>query len=130
MEEDIKKIQERIIEPFYDFPNPISIELKDNDVELIENLIADNKRLDKENQALFEAYNFNDTNLLAKILKEYRKETKDSIPKSKAEELLEKLDKEEKQELKGVKGQDRYFMKQIYQAKRNTIEELLQEGDK
>ena len=29
---------------------------------------------EEENQSLFEAYNFNDTNLLSKILKEYRKE--------------------------------------------------------
>ena len=75
----------------------------------IENLIADNKRLDKENQALFEAYNFNDTNLLAKILKEYRKEILNSIPKSKVEELRE------------IDNID------LLQFK---IKELLQEGDK
>lgn len=31
-----------------------------------------NKELDKENQGLFELYNFNDTSLLAKILKDYK----------------------------------------------------------
>lgn len=55
---------------------------------------------------------------------------KNMILKSKVQELSEKIDKEEKQKLKGTKGQDRYFVKQIYQAKRSAVQELLQEGDK
>lgn len=43
-------------------------------------LEADNKKLDKENQGLFELYNFNDTSLLAKILKDYKKEIKKLTP--------------------------------------------------
>lgn len=35
-EEIINKIKETIIEPFYCFPNPTSIKLKDTDVSLIE----------------------------------------------------------------------------------------------
>ena len=39
-EEEIKKeIKERLIEPFYCFPNPTSIELKDSDVTLLEILL-------------------------------------------------------------------------------------------
>lgn len=32
-----------------------------------------NKKLDKENQGLFELYNFNNSSLLAKVLKDYKK---------------------------------------------------------
>lgn len=39
-------------------------------------LEAKNKKLDRENQGLFELYNFNDTSLLAKVLKDYKKEIK------------------------------------------------------
>ena len=52
-------------------------------------LETDNKKMDKENQGLFEAYNFNDTNLIAKILKIYRKELKNSINKDKIEAKIE-----------------------------------------
>lgn len=39
----------------------------------IEELKEKNKELDKENQGLFELYNFNDSSLLSKILKDYKK---------------------------------------------------------
>lgn len=51
-------------------------------------LETDNKKLDKENQGLFVAYNFNDTNLFAITLKEYRKEILNSVPKSKVKEII------------------------------------------
>lgn len=82
---------------------------------IIENLIARNKKLEDDLYA---------TNC---IVNEQIDVLRESIPKSKVKELLEKLDKEEKQELKGAKGQDRYFIKQIYSAKRSSIEDLLQE---
>ena len=75
-------------------------ELYDEDQEYITQLNnkifqleTDNKRLDKENQGLFEAYNFNDTNLFVKTLKEYRKEILNSVPKSKVKEKIETLEK-------------------------------------
>ena len=40
-------------------------------------------------------------------------------------EKIEELKKQEKEELKGMKGQDRYFVKQIYQYKIQVLEELL-----
>ena len=55
-------------------------------------LETDNKKLDKENQGLFEAYNFNDTNLFAKTLKEYRKEILNSVPKSRIYNLINELE--------------------------------------
>lgn len=38
--EAIEICKEKIIEPFYDFPNPTSIELKDTDVEAIETVLS------------------------------------------------------------------------------------------
>lgn len=51
----------------------------------------------------------------------------ESIQKSKVREKIKELDKKAKQQLKGVKGQDRYFIKQIYHSKRSFGEELLEE---
>lgn len=49
------------------------------------------------------------------------------IPTSLVKEKKEELDKEEKRELKGAKGQDRYYIKQKYMYKRKVLEELLRE---
>lgn len=49
------------------------------------------------------------------------------IPKSFVKEKLEELDKQEKTELKGMKGQDRYAVKLEYQNKRSILQELLGE---
>ena len=38
--EAIETCKEKIIEPFYDFPNPTSIELKDTDVKAIEMVLS------------------------------------------------------------------------------------------
>lgn len=71
---------------------------KNNHIERLEKELEqeknNNKKLDKENQALFEAYNFNDTNLLAKVLKEYKKELKNSISKNKIREFIKEETKE------------------------------------
>lgn len=48
------------------------------------------------------------------------------ISKSKVKEKIEELNKKEKEELKRMKGQDRYFVKQIYQNKRIILQELLE----
>ena len=42
------EICKEIIEPFYDFPNPISIEIKDTDVRAIETVLNMLKEKDKE----------------------------------------------------------------------------------
>lgn len=39
---------------------------------------------------------------------------------------LKELEEKEKQELKGLKGQDRYFVKQLYDTKINLLNELLE----
>ena len=48
----IEICKEKIIEPFYDFPNPTSIELKDTDVEAIDTVLS----LIKEQQEKIEKY--------------------------------------------------------------------------
>ena len=46
-QEAIEICKKEIIEPFYDFPNPTSIELKDTDVEAIETVLSMLKEKDK-----------------------------------------------------------------------------------
>lgn len=53
-----------------------------------------------------------------------------SIPKSLIKEQIEELNRKEKEELKGSKGQDRYFIKQMYQYQRKSLEELLNKNVK
>lgn len=104
MEEDIKKIQERIIEPFYDFPNPISIELKDTDVELIENLIKRNKELEESNH-----------NLLLIV--------ENSILKSKVRDMIKELERIKYNALTDTTVE-------IMNYKIDILELILREGDK
>lgn len=80
-------------------------------IQAMENLIQEIKELKEENW------------IMRIVDKQY-------INKNKIKEKIEEIKKEEKQELKGLKGQDRYFIKQIYQAKRIVLEELLgEEGE-
>jgi len=94
----------------------ITITVGEDDIEAIENLIQENKEL-KEKQKEYEK----------QLDLDYVEEN--YIAKSKLKEKIEELDKKEKEELKGLKGQDRYFVKQIYQAKRETYKNLLEEGE-
>lgn len=48
------------------------------------------------------------------------------IPIQKIKDKIEELNKKEKEELKGMKGQGRYFVKQTYQNKRMILQELLE----
>ena len=75
----------------------------------------------KKNKYMLEVENgaFVDANELYRIWK-------NSIPISLVEETIKELDKQEKQELKGLKRQDRYFVKQMYQHKRSVLQELLE----
>ena len=125
MEEDIKVLENWLKELDELFEKTKINNTKERTA--LRNLIADNKRLDKENQALFEAYNFNDTNLLARILKEYRKEILNSIPKSKVREIIQKYyDVYEKEK------EYRYTLDVEDEQKvlREIEQDILQEGDK
>ena len=80
-------------------------------------LLTRYKQLEEENKRIksFDIY---------KLVEDW--ETGQLIPVSKVKEKKEELDKEEKRELKGTKGQDRYYIKQKYMYKRKVLEELLE----
>ena len=50
----------------------------------------------------------------------------DSTPNDKIKAKIEELDKQEKEVLKGTKGQDRYAIKQEYMHKRSALQSLLE----
>lgn len=54
-----------------------------------------------------------------------KKASEQFIEVSKVEKELIQLNKDEKAELKGMKGQDRYFVKQQYAVKREILEKVL-----
>lgn len=108
IQEDIKVLEEMLKDMKADKNKACYVDRDSLIFPIIEHLIADNKRLDKENQALFEAYNFNDTNLLAKILKEYRKEILNSIPKSKVREKIEDYTEKSKTPLINTQARREY----------------------
>ena len=56
------------------------------------------------------------------------KEQKNRIPKKKIKDKIKLLKRESKEALRGLKGQDRYFVKQEYLFKIDTLQELLK-GD-
>ena len=53
----------------------------------------------------------------------------ESISKEKIKDKIKELNKKEKEELKGMKGQNRYFVKQTYQNKRMILQELIKESE-
>lgn len=131
IEEDIERIAKLITTKFN---NDYSIDNVDK--EAIEELLKAYKELKeieeshrKENGKLRERVKeleeWNEYYRKEMLSKEYIKSN--YIPKSKVEEKIEELDKEEKRELKGTKGQDRYYIKQKYMYKRKVLEELLRE---
>lgn len=110
MEEDIEILEEYINCGFNE----------NEEIRAIKNLLTRYKQLEEENKSKQKAYD--DCYCEYKHYKQF-----DSIPKSKVKEKIEELDKEEKRELKGTKGQDRYYIKQKYMYKRKVLEELLRE---
>ena len=114
-------------------------ELQLEDIEAIENLIQRNKDLEEiekehkeENGRLREElsqYKRIDK-LVSNITPEevdtaIKRASEQFIEVSKVEKELIQLNKDEKKELKGMKGQDRYFVKQQYAAKREILEKVL-----
>ena len=136
MEEDIKILenikeymQNQINNGFHKFIyNDLGWDEKCIDViNAIQNLIARYKELEDKNKTL-------ETLLQGSLYQMYLyykelagRYQANSISKDKVKEKKEELDKEEKRELKGTKGQDRYYIKQKYMYKRKVLEELLRE---
>lgn len=102
----------------------------------IEHILSDYKRVLKENEELKE-----DRDKFKKALgkritycNELEKDLFENcsnyvISKQKVKDKIEELNKKEKEELKGMKGQDRYFVKQTYQNKRMILQELIKESE-
>lgn len=85
----------------------------------LEHLIKAYKELEEENKDLKNLANNKQWISPCYVAQNY-------IPVSLVEEKIEELNKKERQELKGLKGQDRYFVKQMYQYKRSVLQELLE----
>lgn len=117
MEEDIKKIKNMLnIHSSLDFGAKDYTDILDEEERLsIQNLIDRNRYL--ETKAAAEINN-EINNIKVEIFKNY-------IPISSIEEELKELDKKEKQELKGLKGQDRFFVKQMYQYRKDSLQKIL-----
>ena len=114
--EEAIKVMEHWIE--YEKNNKEKINRADELINIQEIILSDYKRVLKENEEL--NYKLHSKKIALEIYNRY-------IPKSKLKEKKEELDKEEKRELKGTKGQDRYYIKQKYMYKRKVLEELLRE---
>lgn len=117
----------------------VPVHLDERDIEAIKNLIQRNKDLEqieqehkKENGRLREElsqYKRIDK-LVSNITPEevdtaIKRASEQFIEVSKVEKELIQLNKDEKTELKGMKGQNKYFLKQQYAAKREILEKVL-----
>ena len=129
IEEDITKINtyiELVLEKDYCNCNELNTILgkhcdgSKNVAYAMQHILSDYKRVLKENEEL--NYKLHSKKIALEIYNRY-------IPKSKVKEKIEELDKEEKRELKGTKGQDRYYIKQKYMYKRKVLQELLEESE-
>lgn len=62
------------------------------------------------------------------IYDKYTEEYYNVIPVKKVKEKIKELNKHEKEELKGLKGQDRYSVKQEYMFARGVLQQLIKEN--
>ena len=103
-----------------------NMQMKTDEVnKAIEHILSDYKRVLKENEELKNDYENLSNSVVVK-----NHCIKNSIPVSLVKDKIEELNKKEKKELKGMKGQDRYFVKQTYQNKRMILQELIEEREK
>lgn len=86
--------------------------------EYINEIIDRNQKLKEENKRLFKEIDY--TSVYLKATFDEREKWK-----SKIKEKIKELDKLGKYNLKGLKGADRYFVKQTYNSARNSLEGLL-----
>lgn len=123
---------------YIDIDNLIDDDCK-NFIQAIENLIQRNKDLEEiekehkeENGRLREE--LSQYKRIDKLVNNITPEEVDTAIKRASEQFIEvskvekeliQLNKDEKKELKGMKGQDRYFVKQQYAAKREILEKVL-----
>lgn len=143
MEEDIDKLEELLKEfEVYGDLDGIAINDMSTYMKALEHLIKAYKELEEENKIIKGNYytlcadiqmvtselGLPEDTIIADEMVSMIKEN--YIEKSLVEEKIEELNKQEKQELKGLKGQDRYFVKQMLQYKRSVLQELLERINK
>lgn len=87
-QEAIEICKKEIIEPFYDFPNPTSIELKDTDVEAIETVLSMIEKRDNQIDLMARAIDNYDSQLVINTFKdkEHVKEYFKELAERKSEE--------------------------------------------
>lgn len=74
--EAVEICKEKIIEPFYNFPNPISIELKDTDVGAIETILSLIKE-QQEREELIKEYVHQEIVHYTETIKDYKDDDKE-----------------------------------------------------
>ena len=96
--------------------------------------LTDNQGRPKLDQAIERVLNLieKQNNRLEQLEKENKELTEylldeHYVPATLIREKIEKVEREEKIELKGLKGQDRYYVKQEFMYKKNILKELLGE---
>ena len=132
MEEDIKLLKDKInfcknnTECRDELNQCFGCAFEVEEIQAIENLIARNEELEE----WYELFNKTSPEKMKIIVDSFheimaQKFDKEFIPKSKIKEKIDKYNAREKKELKGLKGQDRYFVKQMYQYMKQALQELL-----
>lgn len=127
----IKRESEAYAERMINLNNELNLEKEKSkyEIKIIKELKEENKDLKMKIQFISKN-NIDDLyekaliKIMTKFLNDNIKEN--YIPVSKIKEKIKELDKEEKQQLKGTKGQDRYAIKQEFMYKRNILQELLE----
>lgn len=94
--------------------------------DIILNLI---EKLQKENDELRKIKEISSNITEEDIDRIIKEAEKKYIPVQKIEDEIKELNKEEKEELKGLKGQERYFIRQIYQYEKIALQKLLKRED-
>jgi len=116
VEEIISKIKEKLIQPFYEFPNPTSIELKCKDIDLILDLIKEYQKIKMKLQ-------------IEQIDNKYNKEeaSEEMIPRYKIKAKIEELENEIKGIIEKERDVEDYQCEQYYKIQ--VLQELLEEEE-
>lgn len=143
MEEDIKILEKlssiyQELKKDFEEGHASSYEMQFEDFTAIENLLKRYKELEEElesekfyhnaDKEFIQKYHDEASELNTKCIN-LETQLSNSIPISVIQNTLKEINKKEKEELKGLKGQDRYFVKQMYQYMRKPLQKLLEERE-
>ena len=132
IEEDIK-ILEKKIEDYKPYKNieycSHAGQILQEEYKALEHILSDYKRVLKENAELRKIKEISSNITKEDIDRTIKEAEKKYISVQKIEDEIKELNKEEKEELKGLKGQERYFIRQIYQYEKIALQKLLKRED-